>query len=78
MASEAQTKQRDRAFRIWRLRGLWSQVHMLTGSRLLVARAMVDQELHEMGAESESVRQETRQAKLIADLEKADEHGDLF
>lgn len=54
--TEAQKAARDRNWKIFKLRGLYAQVWMLTGERRDAARAAVDQELFLMGAESETER----------------------
>lgn len=54
--TEKQRAARDRSWRIFKLRGLYAQVSLLTGERRTVARALVDQELALLGAESETKR----------------------
>lgn len=58
-----QNATRDRNWRIFKLRGLYAQVSMLTGERKTVARALVDQELALLGAETETKRDADRRAK---------------
>jgi len=53
----AQDKARARSWRIFRLRGLHAQCHMLTGFERELALAAIDIELFKLGAESESKRQ---------------------
>lgn len=67
--SEAQAAARQRAFRIFRLRGLHSLCWLLTADRRVVAQALVDQELTLLGAESETKRQADRRAALDERLE---------
>lgn len=55
---------RDRNNRIWRLRGLWSQQYLLTGSRRQMAMALVDAELEMLGAEPETARRDRHIAEL--------------
>ena len=52
----AQDKARARNWKIRCLRALWAQCGHLTGQRLSVARAQIDAELAELGAEPESNR----------------------
>lgn len=56
-AQEASTQ---RSFRIFRLRGLHSQCHLLTGERRAAAQAAVDAELAALGADSQSERELAR------------------
>lgn len=56
--TEAQNAARSRAWRIFRLRGLHSQLHMLTGLEKEIALTCIDIELSKLGAESESKRQD--------------------
>lgn len=62
--SPAQKAARERAFRIFRLRGLYAQNYLLTGWRRKVAQWMVDLELRRLGAEPEANRQ-ARKAKML-------------
>lgn len=55
---------RERNNRIWRLRGLWYQQYLLTGSRRQAAQALVDAELEMLGAEPETARRDRRIAEL--------------
>lgn len=55
---------RERNHRIWRLRGLWSQQHLLTGSRRQIAIAAVDAELELLGAEPQTQRRDREVADL--------------
>lgn len=50
--SEAQRKARWRNWAIFRLRGPYWNVGLLTGERQLAARAAIDAELEHLGAES--------------------------
>lgn len=54
--TEAQKNARWRNHLVWRLRGLWWNVGLLTGERRDAARAAIDAELEAMGAESHTVR----------------------
>lgn len=56
--SEAQRKARDRNWRVWKLRGLWSNAFPMTGERLAAYRAAIDAELELLGAEPETARRE--------------------
>lgn len=51
-----QTEAQKRAFRVFRLRGLYWMLHALTGPRLEMAKMLVDWELTRLGAEPESER----------------------
>lgn len=55
--SPAQEAATQRSFRIFRLRGLWSQAWLLTGERRAAARDLIDQELALLGADAETKRQ---------------------
>lgn len=61
--SPAQEAATQRSFRIFRLRGLWSQCLLLTGDRRDTAQAAVDAELAALGAEPEGPRQARREAE---------------
>lgn len=51
------TPAQETAFRVFRLRGLWwSLFGGLTGERLQHARALIDAELADLGAETQSAR----------------------
>lgn len=63
-STEKQRAARERNHRIWRLRGLWSQLLLLTGSRRTSAQSLVDAELELLGAEPETVRRERGQREL--------------
>jgi len=56
--SEAQNKARARSWRIFRLRGLHAQAHMLTGWCQSIALAAIDAELLKLGAQPETARQQ--------------------
>ncbi len=56
--TEAQTKARARAWRIFRLRGLHSQCHMLSEPYRAAALNAIDLELESIGAEKESKRRD--------------------
>ena len=61
--TEKQRAARDRSWRIFKLRGLYAQVSILTGERKTDARALIDQELSLLGAETEAKRDADRRAK---------------
>ena len=61
--TEKQRAARDRSWRIFKLRGLYAQVSILTGERKTAARALLDQELSLLGAETEAKRDADRRAK---------------
>jgi hypothetical protein len=52
----AQQAASDRAFRVFRLRGLWCQAYLLTGERREQAQAAVDAEIALLGAEPHGQR----------------------
>lgn len=54
--SPAQKAATERAFRIFRLRGLWCQTLLLTGERRMAAQNAVDAELALLGAETHGAR----------------------
>jgi hypothetical protein len=54
----AQTKARERNWKIRCLRSLWAQAGHLTGPRLRMVRKMIDFELIGLGAEPETARRE--------------------
>lgn len=56
--SDKQRAARDRNWRVWKLRGLWSNSFPLSGDRLLAYRAAIDAELAILGAEPETARRE--------------------
>lgn len=56
--SQSQKRASERNFRIFRLRGLYSQMFLLTGKRRERAMKLVDQELIAMGAKPQSLRME--------------------
>lgn len=56
--TERQKAARDRNWQIFKLRGLWYQVWMLTGERRVAAQALIDQELELLGAEGVGVRRQ--------------------
>lgn len=55
--SEKQVNARTRNFRIFRLRGLHANLGMMSEPRRHLARALLDDELHALGAETETARQ---------------------
>lgn len=54
--SPAQKAATERAFRIFRLRGLWCQTYLLTGERRTLAQQVIDAELALLGAEPHATR----------------------
>lgn len=58
--SDAAKAARIRNFRIFRLRGIHSQLGVLTGKRRERAMKIIDEELKAMGAETESARKAER------------------
>lgn len=56
LPTPAQNAARKRNWKIRCLRALWAQCGHLTGPRLSVARAQIDAELVELGAEPETAR----------------------
>lgn len=62
--SAKQNQSRTRSWRIFRLRGLYWQIHLLTGSRRTMGHALIDQELELLGAETETMRIERRRREL--------------
>ena len=62
--SAKQKQSRTRSWRIFRLRGLYWQIHLLTGSRRTMGHALIDQELELLGAETETMRIERRRREL--------------
>lgn len=63
-AQEAAT---ERAFRIFRLRGLYAQVSLLTGERRAAAERLVDEELTALGATPQAAHDAERWAKWDAE-----------
>lgn len=61
--STAQRAACKRNFHIFKLRGLYAQVRLLTGWRCKIARVLIDLELHRLGAVPETKRQAERRAK---------------
>jgi len=58
------TDAQERAFRVFRLRGLWFSLYGgLTGHRLAAAQALIDAELADLGVETQTARRrrETRE-----------------
>lgn len=56
--SPAQQASRERNWRIFRLRSVWSYASLLTGDRAERMRGVVDEELTALGAEPEGLRRE--------------------
>lgn len=69
----AQIAARNRNFRIWRLRGLFAQVSMLSPARRALAEAIIDDELSGLGAITETEARKRRHDELYARL--ADEQS---
>jgi hypothetical protein len=70
--SAKQNQSRTRSWRIFRLRGLYSQIYLLTGSRRTMGHALIDQELELLGAETETMRIERRRRELDEELRTLD------
>lgn len=62
--SPAQKAATERAFRIFRLRGLWCQAYLLTGERREQAQAAVDAELALLGAATQAEHAEAVRASF--------------
>jgi len=63
--TEAQKKSRQRSWKIFRLRGLHAQAHMLTEPWRIIALRAIDMELLSMGAEAETDRQNAIKEKYL-------------
>lgn len=61
------TKAQEKAFRIFKLRGLHSLTSLLTGERRLHARALVDEEITLLGGEPQAFRDARRRAEHAAE-----------
>lgn len=68
-AQEAAT---DRAFRIFRLRGLYCQAYLLTGERREQAQAAVDAELRLLGAKTHDEHAAEVAERMAAELDPED------
>lgn len=62
----AQIEARERNFRIWRLRGHFQQSYMILGPRGDMIRQLIDEEITQLGAESQLAR--IKEYKLTAAL----------
>lgn len=62
----AQEVAQERAFRIFRLRGLWSQAFLLSSENRAMAQSAIDAEIVSLGAVPESVRHAEREAEFNA------------
>ncbi|MDO9471926.1 MAG: hypothetical protein Q7J28_02640 [Caulobacter sp.] len=71
--TQAQEAATDRAFRIFRLRGLYYQALLLTGERREQAQAAVDAELRLLGAKTHA-----EHAAEVAEHLAAEPHPDDF
>jgi|GEM_PF-4217043 len=77
--TKRQVLARKRNWHIWRLRGLYTNSHPMSGEHLAAYLAAIDAQLIELGAESESARRtrlkaendryERFRAKIIGDCE---------
>ncbi len=61
--SPAQEAALNRSFRIFRLRGLWCNLAMLSPERRAAAQALVDADLAELGAEPHGPRMDRQRAE---------------
>ncbi|OHC95585.1 MAG: hypothetical protein A2792_03590 [Sphingomonadales bacterium RIFCSPHIGHO2_01_FULL_65_20] len=64
----AQIAARNRNFRIFRLRGLFAQVSMLSPARRELVEAIIDDELSELGSVTETEARKKRHDELYARL----------
>ena len=65
--TEKQQAQRSRAWTIFKLRGLWMQLYLVRNpKRRAIAQALVDDELADLQAETETARQ----ARMRAEWER--------
>jgi hypothetical protein len=67
----AQDAANQRSFRIFRLRGLWSLAYVLSPNRRAIVHDLIDQDLADLGAETESVRM-ARRLEGLEDRLRAD------
>lgn len=58
------TEAQERAFRVFRLRGLYCMAYALTGERRAAALALIDAEIESLGAESETARADRRRREF--------------
>ena len=72
------TAAQERAFRVFRLRGLYWMLHALTGPRLEFAKQLVDWELTRLGAEPESERYARRRREWLAEADALDAQDRQF
>lgn len=63
--TEAQERQRSRAWHIARIRALWTQASLLSPDRRMAVQAIIDAELREKGAEPHGVRAEREHQELL-------------
>jgi hypothetical protein len=63
--SPAQRTARARNHIIWRLRGAWANVGPVSGERRDRIRAIIDEELAELGVETEASRAAKRHEELM-------------
>lgn len=68
--TERQRAARDRNWRIFKLRGLFYQMFILTGERREAAWAALDAELVALGAEGEHARRERQHRELMERLHR--------
>jgi len=63
------TDAQERAFRVFRLRGLWFSLYGgLTGHRLAAAQALIDAELADLGVETQTARRARERRELYERL----------
>lgn len=70
MRTKRQKAQSERAWRIFRTRGVFYQNYTLTGWRRRLAQWCVDRELAHLGAETETARRCRQDAELEANLRR--------
>ncbi len=75
--SPAQEKATQRAFLIFRLRGLWELSFILTGDRQERVKAAIDEELVRLGAEPQTARREANRRAFEAELASRDPADDF-
>lgn len=55
-----------RAFRLFRLRGLYSLAHILSPNRRAIVHAVIDHEIEALGGEPQGVRERRELAELVS------------
>lgn len=76
------TPAQETAFRIFRLRGLYWMAHALTGARQAAFKALIDAEIADLGAETETARHARRLREIddrhaAYEAERAELEADL-